>query len=424
MKLRRREPPTSQAAPPLPRASRRSGKKQTPAERVALFRERCKEKEGYNHEEHKRKEALRVAAIRARKKKCPLGRACKDTSCDLHPDRGRVRPERKLMQSRREVGIAEMKRNSKAKTRKINLLNLQVSALVNEKRKLKRRLDRVQDKTNPLPESEEDLDLTAGEAGEADSARCDSDLSASSFLLSSMSPQTKKKTLKRAASIPGFTPVKKRMRNDLNIQLRTDRIFTHDSSYLSELAEKVLKFLMQDDNSFCCPDKDKETIRYRRDTLEVLYHKFLCEEMVECSYRSFCRYVPDTIKKPKPEDWGTSLCKTCLNPELKLEGLKGSSLDSSGMTLEALLQLPSSDYPGLRKRFEGNALVTYKEWQKEVQHATVKSKTEDAMVEKKSYRSTRVVRTVIASAFVEGLLHNIVALKVHIQNVRLHNSAA
>ena len=241
------------------------------------------------------------------------------------------------------------------------------------------------------------------------------DASATSFLLSSMSPLSKKKTLKRSATTPGFTPIKKRMQNEMNIQIHMDRIFTADEDYLSELAEKVVHFMMQDDNSFRCPDKDKEHIRYWRDTLKVLHHKFICEEDVDCSYRSFCRYVPDMIKKPKPEDWGTSLCKTCLNPELKLDGLKASSDDLSDVTLEGLLALPSNEYPELCKRFEGNTLITYKEWQKEKQTVTAKSKKQgkDVTVEKKTYRSVRSVKTETMSKFIANLLKDIEELRAH-----------
>ena len=79
----------------------------------------------------------------------------------------------------------------------------------------------------------------------------------------------------------------------------------------------MISFMMDNDNSFECPDKKKEGIRYRRDIIEVLHEKFMCETMIECSARSFGRYVPENIPKPKPEDWGTSLCKVCLNPQLR-----------------------------------------------------------------------------------------------------------
>ena len=56
-----------------------------------MFRERQQKKEDYDHELEKENTRLRVAAIRARRPKCPLGRECKDLSCILHPDRGRIR---------------------------------------------------------------------------------------------------------------------------------------------------------------------------------------------------------------------------------------------------------------------------------------------------------------------------------------------
>ena len=87
----------------------------------------------------------------------------------------------------------------------------------------------------------------------------------------------------------------------MNISVTSKRIFTDDSVNMSELSE-VVKFIMADDNSLCCPDKDKEKIRFCQSTLEVLHKKFMCEENVEYSYQSFARYVPHMIKKPRPED--------------------------------------------------------------------------------------------------------------------------
>ena len=87
----------------------------------------------------------------------------------------------------------------------------------------------------------------------------------------------------------------------MNISVTSKRIFTDDSVNISELSE-VVKFIMADDNSLCCPDKDKEKIRFCQGTLEVLHKKFMCEDNVKYSYQSFARYVPHMIKKPKPED--------------------------------------------------------------------------------------------------------------------------
>ncbi|CAF2801426.1 unnamed protein product [Rotaria sp. Silwood2] len=40
---------------------------------------------------------------------------------------------------------------------------------------------------------------------------------------------------------------------------------------------------------------------------------------MECSYSTFTRHIPSYIISPKPSDWGTCLCMTCLNPQLKSE---------------------------------------------------------------------------------------------------------
>ena len=55
---------------------------------------------------------------------------------------------------------------------------------------------------------------------------------------------------------------------------------------------------------------------------------------MECSISNFACYIPKNVVKPRPDDWGTSLCKICLNPELKVEPLKDSEIN-----LEVLLSL-------------------------------------------------------------------------------------
>ena len=80
--------------------------------------------------------------------------------------------------------------------------------------------------------------------------------------------------------------------------------------------------MMDIDNSFECPDAKKEGVWYRRDTVEVLHEKFVAEAMVDCSMWTLTRYIPSNVVKPKPQDLGTSLCKLCLNPELKVESLR------------------------------------------------------------------------------------------------------
>ena len=53
-----------------------------------------------------------------------------------------------------------------------------------------------------------------------------------------------------------------------------------------------------------------------------LHQKYLIDMDHPVSYPQFCRCVPENIEKPKPEDWGTCLCKACLNPEIKTECIK------------------------------------------------------------------------------------------------------
>ena len=195
------------------------------AERVALYRQRQKEKDGYNAEEERKKEARRIAQIRARKKKCPLGRKCTDKTCSLHPDRGRVRPERVSSTSRQECGKKLNRKNKRRLSKENKGLKIQVKGLINKNRRLERQLKNTKQQTES-PESD------SGEENVED------DQCAVQFLLSSMSPLSKKKTLKRAATTPAFTPVMKKLRNTHNIQLRTERLFTEDQQYLSPLGEK------------------------------------------------------------------------------------------------------------------------------------------------------------------------------------------
>lgn len=55
--------------------------------------------------------------------------------------------------------------------------------------------------------------------------------------------------------------------------------------------------------------------------MSVLHERFVAEIGEDCHYSTFTRNVPSYVIKPKPSDWGTCLCKTCLNPELKIERL-------------------------------------------------------------------------------------------------------
>ena len=62
---------------------------------------------------------------------------------------------------------------------------------------------------------------------------------------------------------------------------------------------------------------------------KTLYYKFLAESSETCSYETFTRHEPFNVKKASASDWGTCLCRTCLNPELKIEKLTREKLIDS-----------------------------------------------------------------------------------------------
>ena len=171
---------------------------------------------------------------------------------------------------------------------------------------------------------------------------------------------------------------------------------------------------MDNDNSFECPDKKKEGIRYRRDTIEVLHKKFKCETMTECSARSFGRSVPENILKPKPENQGTSLCKVCLNLQLKVEELKNSNV-----TVDWLLSLTNKELKEFEKQFSTDFLITYKVWQsqpvtKNKSSKNVSVQEKEINIQKKSYCSVKVVIAEKSKKFMCKLLNDVVTeLKEH-----------
>ena len=70
--------------------------------------------------------------------------------------------------------------------------------------------------------------------------------------------------------------------NYINVQfrIRDERLFTDDDDPVPDFGEKVISFMIDDNNSFECPDKQNEGIRYRRDRTEVLHKKFVCETVI------------------------------------------------------------------------------------------------------------------------------------------------
>ena len=131
--------------------------------------------------------------------------------------------------------------------------------------------------------------------------------SVASIIWDSLSPTSKKKSSRKIALSSKSSTVKYKLRKHLGTRL-----------------DKVVVRVRQ---TITLEDKKKEHLRYRLTYLHVLHEKFLAGYKVDCSYSNFCKLVPSNIVKPKPQDWGTCLCMSCLSPQLKMEAL--CNLDSS-----------------------------------------------------------------------------------------------
>merc|ERR1712030_305012 len=84
------------------------------------------------------------------------------------------------------------------------------------------------------------------------------------------------------------------------------------------------------------------------------------------SYPQFYRCIPENIKKPKPEDWGTCLCKTCLNPELKIECIKqllSVSLELQEINIQNVDDIVIGVCEQIKK---SNLTFEYLEWSTEI----------------------------------------------------------
>ena len=277
-------------------------------------------------------------------------------------------------------------------------------------------------------------------------------LKISKSLFSSMTPMSKKKTkLKlRDTLSPGG---KRAFRKLLGINLSSEvNLGVEDRS---GMAEKVKSFFDREDVTRVCPDTrkfskdpvtgEKVPLRYRLHYLTMLHSKFLTETTEECCYETFTRHVPHYVKKPKSDEWGTCLCMTCLNPELKLERLQRinkispvnvEEIFSSDEKFEKLKNDLLSLKPDpqrekkrkelddiLRQQEEGNIEVLssdsperikYTEWGKE-KYLNKKKKT--------AYRSRKQNLELPISLFIDSLLKEMDELKGHLYRAHMQYRA-
>ena len=78
-----------------------------------------------------------------------------------------------------------------------------------------------------------------------------------------------------------------------------------------------------------CPDKKKMvaeppekkkcvSTQYHLGTIRMLHWRFETETRAICSLKHFRQTTLFNAVCPKPNNWGTCLCATCINPEIKL----------------------------------------------------------------------------------------------------------
>ena len=142
----------------------------------------------------------------------------------------------------------------------------------------------------------------------------------------SLTPNTKKK-IKLNISNSSDTGVNEAFHRVIGVNLSNQ--INIRASEMTPLQERTEQFFNNDYVSCVTPDVRKTSdgllIRYALGNYKTLHQKFLSTEE-NCSYQTFLHAVPHYIRKPSASDWGTCLCATCLNPELKLKSLANKNI--------------------------------------------------------------------------------------------------
>ena len=333
-------------------------------ERVRKYREKRRTDDKFDMEKYHEKERERIKNLRKRQK---MERRIDEKLHERYKEMERLRTKkyREKIKEMKEMKmnkylVANKKKGKKLrrshnieKETKIKDLELKIKMLTNQNRRLKRSLDKK--KMLELPSTE----INVNPSSDKDTV---SKESSSVLLLKSVSPASKKRALQRL-KLDHTNP------SSLKTELRLDKIEINSIGRKSNLRRKIENFLLRDENSVVCPDikKAKKGLRYHLLSLTDLHEKFITDEDEECSFSQFTRYVPKNIIKPKPEDWGTCLCATCLNPELKLECVKRRL---SNITISMNDLTDNGKQTDVEDMFEqikdSNVNYEYLEWRKDV----------------------------------------------------------
>ena len=180
-----------------------------------------------------------------------------------------------------------------------------------------------------------------------------------------------------------------------------------------------------------CPDKKKTTkdpltgelvpVRFLLGDRKILHAQFEAE-VTSCSYSTFCTYIPDQYIIPKPSDWGTCLCSTCLNPKLKLEEIARCAKDNS-------LKYGYRNYDEIDELAEAvenvkipdREVITFVEWKKVAGEKS--KKTAKKNKKPRSKFSKKVNDTLPFKHFKQRLLNELKLLKNHLFRVHMQYKA-
>ena len=171
-----------------------------------------------------------------------------------------------------------------------------------------------------------------------------SPLKVSKFLWNSLTPKSRRKAKLKLKETDTPAGLSHQFGEELGVNFSN----SISSSYERDSIKTKVDFFNRDDISRLCPDKQKvvknpakpeeqQQIRYQLGYTKTLFYKFQALENIDCSCETFSRHVPYYVKKAGPSDWGTCLCRTCLNPELKIEKLIQEKLIPS-INLEYVIQ--------------------------------------------------------------------------------------
>ena len=168
----------------------------------------------------------------------------------------------------------------------------------------------------------------------------------------------------------------------------------------SEVKKKIVEFAKE--NTIDVPDKKKylKGARFRTASLLSLFNTFESMNPGICTYQTFAKYWPALYVKPLASEFGTCLCTTCQNMELKVESLVIRKIifkDEDIFTLDSVIRAAREENYDLKNEFKSeieslaandkaNIEVGYLEWSK-VKQVEISKNTGKAELEESSDNS-------------------------------------